>query len=58
MQEKNLNNFDIRQWITAEFWNLIGFEDLNEALAGFPEDVGSAHITEITKFEDISVENI
>jgi len=58
LQEEKLEQFDIRKWLEDNLLDLLRNYDLEEILAGFPEGVGSAWISDIVEIKDIKIEEV
>ena len=58
LQKEELEQFDIRSWLKDNMINLLRDYDLEEILAGFPDGVGSAWVTEIVEINDIKIEEV
>ncbi len=58
LQQEKLEQFDIRQWLQNNLLDLLRNYELEGILAGFPEGVGSAWITDIIEIKDIRIEEV
>lgn len=56
--ETSLDKFNLKSWLTVELPHAVLYEDFNFPLAGFPDSVGSAYITKILSFKDVSIREI
>lgn len=58
LQEAKLREFDIRQWLSDNLLNLLRNYDLESIIAGFPDGIGSARISDIIEFRDIKINDV
>lgn len=54
----SLGKFNLKSWLTVELPHAVLYEDFNFPLAGFPDSLGSAYITKILSFKEISIKEI
>lgn len=58
LQHAKLERFSLQDWLRENLKDLLRNYDLEEVLAGFPNGVGSAWVTEIVEFREIEVKDV
>lgn len=58
LQNARLERFNIQDWLKRNLLDLLRNYDLEEILAGFPNGVGSARVSEIVEFREIEVNDV
>ena len=58
LQNEQLSNFDIKDWLNTNLLYLLQDLDLEIVLAGFSDGVGSARVSEIIEYKDIKIDDV